>query len=178
LTFWLPWQSAARSVRIEGRAAHIAELMLATAQAMPVPRTTADLDHLLARLAARLHADGVFASDLEPRPEPPKGVVAWFANKHYAFQIAASPPDERATPSRDCEPALEVMAWPLDAGGPAHSAWFVSENAARAYTRNLAADYRGFGANRPMPGAAQRQPGGIEQATAYRAAKDERWILH
>ncbi|MBL8752792.1 MAG: hypothetical protein JNK15_05780, partial [Planctomycetes bacterium] len=155
-TLWLPWASAARSVRIEGRAARIAELMLATVQPLPLPQTAAELDHLQARLDLVLHADGVFVGDLVQQPDPPPGVVAWFANKHYAFQIAVSPPDARETPGRGSEPAYEVLAWPLEPTGPAHSAWLFAENAPKAYTRNLAADYHGFGSERPLPGAAQR----------------------
>ncbi len=178
VTLWLPWLAATRTVRIEGRAARIAELLLAAATPLSWPLDADDIEHMHGRMVALLNADGVFVGDLEPLPELPAGVLYLGQNKHYAFQLAVSPPDSRTKAGPDTRPALEVLAWPLENSGPGHCAWFVAENAPRAYTRNLAADYHGLQQHRPRPGSAQRVPGtGAGVVSAYRAAQDERWIL-
>ena len=174
----LPWLSAARTARVEQRAARLADLLAdaAAEHEGALDATAADWIHArLLRLAAVVEAH---TSDLE-RVEPvPEGVVLWLRNKHYALQLAISPtaPNQpRGTASR---PAFEVLAWPLRTTGPGHCAFFVPEDAPRAYTRNLGGNYAGFGDDRPEPGSAHRREGAPARGRGYRSQGGERWLFY
>jgi hypothetical protein len=177
-SLWLPWFTAARTARVEQRADRLAELLLCAAEALLVPPVAGDVEHVLARFLALAAADGAFLGDLE-RVEPPfPDSLLVLTNKHYALQLAASPPPATATPGSDTVPALEVLAWPLSALGPGHSVFFHAENAPRAYTRNLSSRIVGLGNTRPQPGSAQpRETGTSRSALAYRSANDDRWVV-
>lgn len=178
LSLWMPWLAAARSARVEMRAERIAELLLRAAGGMPFPPLD-DVEHVLGRFYALAGADGAFVTDLERIDPPPRDVLLAFTNKHYAFQLAASPPDPVAIVGRDTVPALEVLAWPLSGAGPGHSAFLHAENAPRAYTRNLAGRLVGLEARRPAPGSGQRRTSGnaFDGGESYRSVSDERWLL-
>ncbi len=177
-TLWVPWLTAARTARIEMRADRIAECLLAASSQQPWPPDAAAREHVLARLLALAASSEVFVGDLElVEPQPAEGLL-WLTNKHYAFQLSASPIDVRATAGRGTVPALEVIAWPLADAGPAHSCYYYPENASRAYTRNLTANYVGWQEARPAPGAGQRRSQAmLDGQVAYRSEGDERWVL-
>lgn len=175
LSLWIPWFTATRTARVEMRADQIAELLLEATHGLDCRLDAAGLDVVQARFAALCAAQGVFTADLEPvEPRWPDTLLS-LANKHYAFQLANSPPPPRALASRDAIPALEVVAWPLTATGPGHSAFFHPDNAPRAYTRNKAASYEGA-ARRPLPGQCHRPGEGSVSGQFYRSVVDERWL--
>lgn len=178
LSLWVPWLAAARSARVEQRAERIAGLLLQAASNMPLPPLD-DPEHVCSRFWALALADGVFVSDLERIDPAPPDVLLAFTNKHYAFQLAASPPDPLAIVGKDTVPALEVLAWPLSITGPAHSAYLHAENAPRAYTRNLNGSLVGLTDRRPLPGVGQRRAAAnpFDTGESYRSVTDERWIL-
>ena len=178
LSLWVPWLSAARTARVELRADRIAELLLRAAGGMPFPPLD-DVEHVLARFFALASADGTFLADLERIEPPPAGVLLALTNKHYAFQLAESPPDPVSIVGRDTVPALEVLAWPLTTTGPAHSAYLHAENAPRAYTRNLGGSLVGLDSHRPAPGVGQRRATMVpfDTSESYRSVTDERWIV-
>jgi hypothetical protein len=177
-SLWLPWAAAARTTRVEQRAERLAELLLRAASGMPFPPLD-DPDHVLARFYALALADGAFVADVERVEPTPPDVLLAFTNKHYAFQLAASPPDPLSIVGRNTVPALEVLAWPLASGGPAHSAYLCAENAPRAYSRNLGGRLVGLADHRPMPGVGQRRatPNPFDTVVSYRSDTDERWLL-
>jgi len=122
--------------------------------------------------------DGAFVNDLEVLDQALPDSLLTLQNKHYAFQIAVSPPDPKDTPSADAEPAYEVTAWPLSAVGPGRSVFFYPENAPRAYTRNLAKGYTGLDDRRITPGCGHRRLAQtLELRVSYRGLDDERWIV-
>src|SRR5436190_3151790 len=152
-SLWMPWASALRTARIEERADQIAEALIHATRGAPPPDDAASLETLFARFLALAESRSLFVADLE-RHDPPEDALLLMTNKHYAFQLAASPPaePERGRIGRDTVPALEVVAWPLSRVGAAHCAFFHPGNAPRAYSRNLAAGYAGTGNRRPAPG--------------------------
>jgi hypothetical protein len=186
LTLWLPWLSAARSTRVELRADHLAAALLEAAAGLPAEPAPGDVEHVLGRLFALAASRGIFAADLEQVDLPGPGVVLCLTNKHYAFQLAASPPDPSARVGRDAVPALEVLAWPRDGLGPGHAVFFHAQNAPRAYTRNLGNAIQGTGPwraqsreGRPAPGSAQQRQGGLfDGRGSYRSSSEDRWILY
>lgn len=177
ITLWLPWFTASRTARVEHRADQLAELCLVAAGSMELPADDATLAHFFARWLRLADAAGVFTGDLEPLPSEGDG-IALFANKHYLFQLAGSPPPALATATPDLPAPLEVVAWPASAAGPGHSAFFHPAGAGRAFTRNLTRNYHGFKL-RPAPGCGHRRLGpSNESLLAYRGQDDERWTLY
>lgn len=179
LSLWLPWMTAARTARVEQRADRIAELLLRAARDRSEPAEEAGLQFVLARFHGLAAAEGVFVSDLERVEPAPPGTLLCLTNKHYAFQLAATPLPPNQVPGRDSVAAVEVIAWPLTATGPGHSAYFHPEDGPRAYSRNLYASYAGLGGRRPQPGSSHRplRRQGDELPGWYRGADDERWIV-
>lgn len=182
VSFWIPWAVAQRTARTEDRADRLSLMLLEIAAPMQ-PLQAADaatLATLLARAQLLASSRGVFAEDLERIDEPPPpGVLATFANKHYLFQLAFSPPPHaRQQPTATSLPLpLELMAWPREPNGPAHAAFFCSEIAEPAFSRNLQQDYVGRD-HRPAPGSGYpRDEVRAGQGLAYRDAVDERWLL-
>lgn len=175
LSLWIPWFTAVRTARVENRADQITGLLLEAATGLECPLDAAGLEIVMARFQALAAAQGAHLADLE-RIEPAwPGALLALTSKHYAYQLAISPPPVRSLPSRDSTPALETMAWPLSAVGPGHSVFFHPENAPRAYTRNKAAGFEGL-TLRPAAGEAHRPGEGSVSANYYRSARDERWI--
>jgi len=182
-TIWVPFQSAERTARVERRADQIAALLLeATSRASDAnvgerwDPATAEI--VLAYFHALAMRDGAFVNDLEVLDQAMPDSLLTLQNKHYAFQIAVSPPDPKDTPSADAEPAYEVTAWPLSAVGPGRSVFFYPENAPRAYTRNLAKGYTGLDDRRITPGRGHRRLAQtLELRISYRGLDDERWIV-
>jgi hypothetical protein len=184
VSFWIPWAVAERTARTEERADRLAGLLLATAS--PAQALVAGDRALLATLLARVRllaaTRGVFADDLELLDEdPPAGVLGTFANKHYLFQLAFSPPPDPRLLQQDSPLPLplEVVAWPREGVGPAHAVFFSSEIADAAFTRNLQAGYLGLRSkHRPQPGKSYRRDDPrAGQTRDYRGGDDERWLL-
>jgi hypothetical protein len=176
---WLPWLAAARTTRVERRAERIASLLLIASRELPPADLAADGDLLQGRFWRLCGASGEHVDDLEVVVPPLPGTLLVLRNKHYAFQLAMAPIPPDAVVARDAVPTREVLAWPLAATGPGHCVFFHAEATPRAYTRNLTANYRGLGAYRPPPGAAQAPVvSGSMPAHSYRARGDERWILY
>ncbi|MBM4061754.1 MAG: hypothetical protein FJ265_11770 [Planctomycetes bacterium] len=178
-TVWLPYLTAERTARVEGRADQIAGLLLEAARDFPDAIEPADVDHVVARLFALAARDGAHVADLERHRAPLPGTLLVLENKHYLFQLAASPVEAQAVPSRGAVPSYQVAAWPVRDFGPGHSAFFVALDAPRAYTRNLTAGYVGTGEQRPRPERLHRRPSStFEPAKSYRSLDDERWIVY
>ena len=179
VSIWVPFQTAARTARTEQRADQIATLLLEVVRDFGGELDAATVEIMLARFHRLARRDGVYVTDLELVEPPLPDTVLLLQNKHYAFQVAVSPPDPRATVGAGALPALEVVAWPLTAVGPGHSVFFHPDNAPRAYTRNLAAGYAGLLQRRPTPGKGHRRSTQtMETAGSYRGFDDERWILY
>jgi hypothetical protein len=182
-TVWVPFQAAERTARVERRADQIAALLLeATARAsgatLRAQWDPATVEIVLAYFHALALREGAFVNDLERLDQPLPDSLLTLQNKHYAFQIAVSPPAAKETPSEDAEPAYEVTAWPLSPVSPGHCVFFYPENAPRAYTRNLAKGYTGLGDQRITPGRGHRRPAQtLELRVSYRGLDDERWIF-
>lgn len=177
-SLWIPWLSASRTARIERRANGLAEALLDASSGFDLPLDEADLLSIQARFLALADSRGEHTKDLERVEPPPEGTLLCLTNKHYAFQLAESPPDVTQQPGRHTMAAVEVIAWPRSAIGPGHCAFFYPENAARAYTRNLRAKYSGFGEKRPKPGAPHRRPGlGSRRSSHYPGQDSERWLV-
>jgi hypothetical protein len=181
VSFWVPWAVAQRTARTEDRADRLSLVLLQTAAPMQ-PLEGADaatLSTLLARAKSLASTRSVYGDDLERVEEnPPPGVLVTFANKHYLFQLAFSPPANARQPSTPTLPLpLELMAWPREPNGPAHAAFFCSEIAEPAFSRNLQQGYVGLD-RRPLPGNSYpRDEARAGQVRAYRDAVDERWLL-
>ncbi|GAB4143579.1 MAG: hypothetical protein Fur0037_11230 [Planctomycetota bacterium] len=179
LTFWIPWAVAARTARTEGRADALCSLFLAVFSEFLDARTLdrAALETALARVQRLAAARGVFADDLELQDRADGGFLALFANKHYLFGIAKSPPADQRAPVGNLPPPIEVLAWPRESTGPAHAVFFDSQIADAAFTRNLEAGYRGA-ERMPSPGAGHR-PSDPRAGFGfdYRGTDDERWLL-
>ncbi|MCA8975933.1 MAG: hypothetical protein KDC98_14520, partial [Planctomycetes bacterium] len=176
LSLWVPYLTASRTTRHEARAHSIAQALLEAIPNHGDRLEPVDFEIVLARFFALASRDDVFVNDLEIVTPPLPNTVMTLRNKHYLFHLAESPPDPRESPSRDALPAYEVMAWPRRTIGPAHSVFFVPENAMPSYTRNLAQGYAGAGDDRPAPGCAQRRQALYEWTTSYYGVDDERWI--
>ena len=178
-TVWVPFQSAERTARVERRADQIAALLLEATRRASGVWDPATAEIVLAYFHALACRDRAFVNDLEVLDQPLPDSVVTLQNKHYAFQIAVSPPDQKEVPSADAEPAYEVTAWPLSTVGPGHSVYFYPENAPRAYTRNLAKGYTGLDDRRITPGRGHRRPAQtLELRVSYRGLDDERWIVY
>jgi hypothetical protein len=135
---------------------------------------------LLARCRSLATADGVLTEDLElaAMPSGPATMLR-LRNKHYFFQLAASPTPANQHPGKDAIAPLEVIAWPREQPSPAHTAFFASDVAEPAYTRNLQADYVGDGEQAPKAGDAYRRTDPtFERVWSYRSNNDERWLLN
>lgn len=176
VTFWIPFVVAQRTARVEGRADALAAVLLQQAGAlqpfaMDDPFQRAVLE---ARVQAAAAARGVFAIDLRPLAAPP-GTLRW-ANKHYLFQLAVSPPPMERDGGQGAPP-LEVMAWPHQATTAGHAAFFHCQTADSSFTRNLQHNYAGAD-HAPAPGAGHRRsdPRG-ESPWSYRGLDDERWLV-
>lgn len=178
VTQWIPYGTAQRTARLEQRADEIAALLLEALRPNLRPLGRDDMPHVLATFAALALRDGVHIGDLETAAPPPDALLA-LRNKHYAFHVAVSPPAPNATVARGTESAYEVLAWPLEAIGPGHCAFFHPDDAQRAYTRNLNASFRGFGKHRPLPGRShRRETTALEVTSFYRSYDDERWLVY
>jgi hypothetical protein len=177
-SIWVPFLTAERSARVEQRADQISGLLLEAIR--PLGQLDGDsVPVILGRFHRLALRDRVHVGDLEPLAEPLPGTLLCLANKHYAFHVAVSPPEETAVRGPDTEDAYEALAWPLSEGGPGHGVFFHPDDALRAYTRNLNAGYHGFGERRPEPGRCHRRDLTlIEGSRLYRSAGDERWILY
>ncbi|MFY9343285.1 MAG: hypothetical protein WAT39_12385 [Planctomycetota bacterium] len=176
LTLWTPWATAARTTRVEERAQQLAVACAECLASLAPGNDAAAREHFLARWQALAAARGAFVGDLEPGAEPAQPSVLLFANKHYAFQVAPSPPPVREPGGPGTLPPLEVIAWPLAAVGPGHCVFFVPSNAPRAYSRNLTAGYAGWH-RAPPPGCGHRRAGSANESNlAYRGEDDERWV--
>ncbi|MBX3464112.1 MAG: hypothetical protein KF830_13140 [Planctomycetes bacterium] len=174
----VPLLTAERTARVEQRAEQIAGLLLAATLDLRGPLDAWSAELALARFHQLALRDQVHVTDLEPvEPAPPDTLLA-LRNKHYAFHLAVSPPDPAAPAVRGGEPAYEAMAWPLEPGGPGHSAFLHADDAPRAYSRNLNAGYLGLAERRPRPGRSHRRATtGLEGRHFYRSLDDERWIV-
>lgn len=178
VSLWLPYATAQRTTRVELRADAIARALIEAA-AEPLGAIGADaIETVLARFHLYAEREGVYTWDIEVVDPPWPDTVIGLQNKHYLFHLAESPPDAKESPSPDATPNYEVMAWPRNALGPAHSVFFHPDNAVPAYTRNLAQGYAGAAEGRPQPGCAQRRQALYEWTKSYRGADDERWIAH
>lgn len=179
-SLWLPWLTAERTARVELRADRLAALLLRAGRSVVADPSPADLDHVWARFLALAQADGVFFADVERLVPPLPDTLLAFTNKHYAFQLAHSPLPGAppSSPPPGAELALEATAWPLHPAGPGHAVYFQSDDAPRAYTRNLTTGFVGLGHERPPPGAGQRATSPFDTARSYRSASDERWLVY
>ena len=177
-SLWIPWLSASRTARVERRANGLAEALLDATAGFELPLDEADLHAIQARFYALADSRGERTKDVERMESPPEGTLLCLVNKHYAFQLAESPPDVNQQAGRRTMPAVEVIAWPQSGIGPGHCAFFYPENAARAYTRNLRAKYAGFEEYRPEPGGPHRRPGlGSRRSSQYPGRDNERWLI-
>lgn len=174
-SIWVPFLTAERTARTEQRADQIAAALLQAVNEQVFPLDDETLPIVLARCYCLAASDGQFVGDLEPIDEAPADVLLCLQNKHYLFHLAVSPPDQAAVPGRGTVPSYEVMAWPRERIGPAHSAFFYPDNALRAYSRNLAASHYGM-RRRPAPGTNHRRAETLLVGRSYRSADDERWI--
>jgi hypothetical protein len=182
-TFVIPWWLARRTARVEDRADRLALLLLEAAVAQQPfafddPSTTAVTWARFLRSAA---ARGIPTGDLELAPPPADRALALIAtNRHYVFQLAATPRSPDDGPGTGIQAGLEVLAWPREREGPAHVVLFHAETGESAHTRNLQIGYVGVeGSRRPEPGCAFRRAGaGDVPMMSYRGLDDERWILH
>ena len=180
VTFFEPHLSARRVARVESRALEVAQaLSAAVVEFEPLDLVSpADRDVLLQSLRARCSSLGHPASDL---PESiPDASWPTFGNRHYLFRVVRAPvPVPRP---RDWDPEarrpLEVYAWPRSLLPPGRSAFYFPAAGRPAYSRNLAAEYRGVD-RAPPPGAGQ--PASAEDLRSdqlsYRSRDDERWLL-
>lgn len=175
---WVPFLTAERTARVEGRADQIAGLLLDATRGFPTAIAADELPIVLARFYALTLRDRVHVADLEVQAEPLPETLLTLRNKHYLFYVAESAPEPQAIASRDAGPAYEVMAWPITNLGPGHSVFFHADNAPRAYTRNLTAGYVGTDTP-PVPATSHRRSGTLfEVARSYRNGDDERWIVY
>lgn len=178
-TVWVPALSAQRTARIEHRAEEIVGHLLEATRQFPGGIQDEDAPVLLARFRALAARDQAFVADLEVVEPPLPQTLLTLRNRHYVFHVAESGADARAVVSPGSRAALEVMAWPLDVGGAAHTVFFAPEDAPRAYTRNLNAGYAGLGSHRPIPARSHRRLGAtVDLPHAYRDLRDERWIVY
>lgn len=178
-SIWVPFLTAERTARIESRADRISGLLLEATTGQPGTIGPDELPNVLARFFALAERDEVLVGDLEVREAPLSGTLLTLENKHYLFYLAASVPDADAVVSRDATPAFEAMAWPITGLGPGHSAFFQSDSAPRAYTRNLTVGYLGTKKNRPYTSNAHRRASSMfEISRSYRDQRDERWIVY
>lgn len=178
-SLWVPWLTAQRTTRIEKRAEHVCELMNEAVRRLSDPFDPALLEHVLARLHALASARGVLLGDLEVVEPPLPDLLLLLRNKHYLFGLAESRPEPNLAVGRDTAPAREITAWPASEIGPGHCAFFHPEDAPRAYTRNLTANYHGTAAW-PTPGSSHRSArgGGGDHPRSYRGSDDERWQVY
>ena len=175
----MPFLTAERTARIEARADQISGLLLEATRGQLGAILPGDLPNVQARFHALAARDDVPIGDLEVLEPALSGTLLTLQNKHYLFYLAASVPDADAVVSRDAVPAFEVMAWPIRSIGPGHSAFFQSDSAPRAYTRNLTVSYVGTAAARPFASNAHRRASSMfEISHSYRDQRDERWIVY
>lgn len=179
LTVWVPVLTARRTERVESRADEIAQRLLHAAQAYDGDLEAADAPVVFARMLRLALRDDIHVADLEALDEPLPGTHLTLRNKHYAFHVADSPLEENVLRGRNTLKAREVLAWPLSRTGPGHCAFFLPDDAPRAFTRNLSANHVDLGSRRPQPGRCHRRPRGLLEVTSYyRSFDDERWILY
>jgi hypothetical protein len=177
-SLYVPWLSASRTARVEQRADLLAAALLDASAGFELPLDEADREGVLGRFFALAESRGVYTRDLERHPSPPEDAQLCLVNKHYLLQLTESPPGANQRAGEDAAAAFEVTAWPMSGAGPGHCAFFYPENAARAYTRNLRANYAGTQDQRLHPGAAHRAIGASGRLTkTYTGADNERWVL-
>lgn len=178
-SIWVPYLSAVRTARVESRADEISGLLLQATKGQIGAIGPDEVQNVLARFFALAEREQVLVGDLEVHDSPLSGTLLSLQNKHYLFYLAASVPDADAIVSRDSTPSFETMAWPIAGLGPGHSAFFQSDSAPRAYTRNLTVGYQGTADRRPYPSNAQRRTSSLfDVSHSYRDQRDERWIAY
>ncbi len=178
VSMYVPVFTGERTARLEDRAAQIASLLLQATRDLPEGIGADDVAHVLSRFYALASRDDAFLSDLTEVEPCLEGTLLTLRSKHYLFHLAESPPEVPST-QRDSLPAYEVVAWPLSAIGPAHSVFFLPDDALHAYTRNLSRGYHGLDERRPPPGYCHRRSGAIfDSLRTYRSRDDERWIAY
>ena len=180
VSFWVPYGTAERTARVEGRAGDIAKVILATASAMqPIdlqdPFTRAVLQ---ARVVKACDAWGLPASNFLQGDQPIEP-FDWpslvFRGRHYCFQVTVTPADRSAGAA---VPPVEVYAWPNNPVGPGHTVFFFPETGEPAFSRNLVANYAAF-TRAPRPGAGRHRPLNREsRPEAYRGYDEERWLRY
>lgn len=186
---FVPEFTADRAARVETRAEEAARALLEVGVANR-PTNYADeagRDALLEAFRARCAELGHPSSYLPTAHELPESLAGLdclaFESKHYAFMLARVVDEVRTTPDgpvTDRE-GLAVYAWPLTLNPPGHTAFYVPEHGAAAFTRNLMHQYVGWVTDsrrklaqpRPNSGAPRRPP----KRRDYRGNDDERWIL-
>lgn len=184
-SFALPWWTAPRTARIEGRADTIARLLLEAALELdlsfdgdsPAPAWQAEL--LEARTAALVDIAEIPETSFVLRPsraEPFAGGLV-FRGKHYEYLILPG----RATITQrraGMVPPLEVYAYPARGLSTAQTAFFHGEIEESSFTRNLQADYKGEPVHRrPDRGAAIPRETRSGGSFDYRGRDDERWLV-
>lgn len=174
-SIWVPFLTAQRTARTEQRADAIAAALLAVVDEHVEPIDAAAGPVVFARCLRLALCEGAYVGDLE-QVEAPPDVLLCLQNKHYLFHLAISPPDQAAVVGHGTVPSYEVMAWPRERLGPAHTAFFYPDDALRVYSRNLAANHFGLGRQRPRPGTNHRRTSSQIATDAYRSVDDERWI--
>ncbi len=178
VSFWVPYGTAARTARVEGRAGEIAALLLEESSAMQ----PLDLDDqhqrsvLQSRTLRACRALGIRGSSFVD-PQVPQEGLGWpaflFLGRHYAYQVTLTPQDQL----QGAELAqVEVYAWPRTPISPAHTVFFFSETSEPAFTRNLAAGYAGPD-RAPIPGRGRRRSDDPDDRPDwYRGYDRERWL--
>ncbi len=175
---YVPFATAARTARLELRADQVATTLLEATLDRPLGIGPSDVPNVLARFHALARRDGVHVADLEVVEPPLAGTLLTLRSNHYAFHLAVSAP-EIPSAHRDARDAYEVVAWPLAAIGPAHSAFFLPDDSLRSYSRNLYRGYHGFDDARPLPGRHHRRRSALfDLPKAYRSRDDERWLAY
>jgi hypothetical protein len=179
-SLWVPWLSATRTARVEGRADKVAAALMTAADGFELPLEEPDLQSLLARFYRTATSSGVRAKDVVRVEPAPSGSLMCLQNKHYAFLLSEAPVDPMSRIGKNTVGSLEVLAWPLSVVGPGHCGFFYAQDACRAYTRNLQRGYAGLKDDtRPLPGAGHRRPGiGSRRQSQYPGNDSERWILY
>ncbi len=171
--------TARRSARAESRADRLAGALLTAAQPMlPIDWTSEwQRMHLEARFFAGALANQVPVTELAEGPiHDTPGFC--FENKHYAIALRPSPRLEPDLQTEAGDLAVESLAWPRATVGPAKSVFFHPEDADRAYSRNLHADYNDESpGSRPKPGWLHRRQDSKIRVFDYRAWDDERFLV-
>lgn len=180
----VPGETAARAAKVETRAEEAARALLETAIASePLDLSSPDAAPLLVE-AFRATIERNYGHPDSYRPDPRERPAALanvecavFESKHYCLMLTRRPTAAEATDRRP----FEVYAWPRTLRPPGHTAFYVPEVGAPAFTRNKMHQYVGWEEDRrgkrllPRPGAGR--PRQEARDGAYRGNDDERWLL-